>query len=593
MLRLLVVFGGAILLWSAAAAPAWAQPAEFSPWPSTSFMRGTGFYLSPWKILAVWLIFLAWVRSTDWVSQDSQALGLRWTMWVPVVFFSFFVALLLFWIIPIFFVGVTLLLLAYVGPFATYATYRNKQVKASTDKVFTGRHLRRWFALKMNAIGIKMAGAEIDPRELGPDVKYTPMGAESERDDNVNLLTARQSPGFVPSLELVDDAISQRATHAMLDYTQKGVSVRYQVDGVWHDRSAIEREVGDPILEVFKGLAALKIADRRSRQSGEFGIAVGRQKFSCRMTSQGTQTGERAVLQFETKDVPFNSLDELGMRQKMQERLAEILQERTGLFVFSSLPAGGLTTTIDQVVMSLDRFVRHFSEVNDADKPHRDLENVQTKSFSSLAEETAATMLPELIREYPDVIIVRDVADLETLSILCEQAGQQQESLQRLVMTSTRAKEAVEALLRLMMLKIPPAEFAAVVTGVLNTRLIRKLCEECKEGYPPPAEVLKQLGLPAGRIEALYRPPTAPINPKKPDEVCPACNGIGYQGRTAIFELLVVDDAIRKVLTTAPKLDNLRTVARKGKQRGLREEGALLVARGVTSIQELSRVLKQ
>jgi type II secretory ATPase GspE/PulE/Tfp pilus assembly ATPase PilB-like protein len=161
------------------------------------------------------------------------------------------------------------------------------------------------------------------------------------------------------------------------------------------------------------------------------------------------------------------------------------------------------------------------------------------------------------------------------------------------VVTSTRAKEAVEALLRIMMLKIPPADFAAVVTGVLNVRLVRKLCEKCKEGYPPPAEVLKQLGLPAGRIEALYRPPTQPIDPKHPEVVCDVCNGLGYYGRTAIFELLVVDDNIRQVLTKAPKLENLRAMAKKLKHRGLQEEGVLLVARGVTSIQELLRVLKQ
>jgi type II secretory ATPase GspE/PulE/Tfp pilus assembly ATPase PilB-like protein len=119
------------------------------------------------------------------------------------------------------------------------------------------------------------------------------------------------------------------------------------------------------------------------------------------------------------------------------------------------------------------------------------------------------------------------------------------------------------------------------------------LCEKCKEAYPPPPEVLKQLGLPPGTIEALYRTPTVPIDPKHPDVVCDLCNGIGYYGRTAIFELLVVDDTIRQVLTTAPKLENLRAAARKMKHRGLQEEGVLLVARGVTSIQELLRVLKQ
>src|SRR5262249_31805424 len=144
-----------------------------------------------------------------------------------------------------------------------------------------------------------------------------------------------------------------------------------------------------------------------------------------------------------------------------------------------------------------------------------------------------------------------------------------------------------------LVLKIPPADLAGAVTGVLNVRLVRKLCEKCREAYPPPPEGLKQLGLPAGRVESLYRTPTQPIDPKKPEVVCDQCLGIGYLGRTGIFELLTVDDDLRQVLTTVPKMENLRAVARKSKHRSLQEEGVLLVARGTTSLQELLRVLKQ
>ncbi|REK12715.1 MAG: hypothetical protein DWQ37_10820 [Planctomycetota bacterium] len=586
MLRALFVCTAVAVVWAADAQAVFAAEAEL--WPSTGpFYRDTGYYLSPWKILASWLVFLCWVRTTDWVSQDTQDLKLRWKMWNAIVFFTFFVALLLFWIIPVFFVGFPVLLLAYAVPLGVYINYRNKQVKSTYDKVLSGKHTRRWFARKMNAIGIKMEGADIDPRDLGPQITYRPMGAASERDDNVNLLTVRQHPAYMPSRELLDDAVNQRATHVMLDYTSQGVGVRYQVDGVWHDRSSLERADGDPVLEVYKTLAALKPKDRRSRQSGKFGVDAGKEKLTCKIASQGTQNGERVVLQLEQDKVPKLSLDDIGMRTKTQERLAELISQ-PGLIVFSSMPGGGLTTTIDQVLSNTDRFTRSFSEVIDSDKPHHDIENVAPAKYSSAAGQTPASILPKLIREYPDVIVLRDVADLETLSILCDQPGED-----RTVITSTRAKEAVEALLRIMMLKIPPAEFAQAVTAVVNVRLVRKLCEKCREAYPPPAKVLQQMGLPAGRIEALYRPPTEPIDPKHPEVVCDACNGVGYVGRTGIFELLVVDDLMRKMLTTAPKLDKLRAAARKSKHRSLQDEGVLLVARGVTSLQELLRVLKQ
>jgi len=126
--------------------------------------------------------------------------------------------------------------------------------------------------------------------------------------------------------------------------------------------------------------------------------------------------------------------------------------------------------------------------------------------------------------------------------------------------------------------------------AVVNQRLIRKLCEFCKEAYAPPAQVLQQLGIPEGKIQAFYRPrqPTEE-NP----EICPECGGIGYVGRTAIFELLVVDQAVRKALATSPKLDLVRQAAGKDGLRTFQEEGLVLVAKGVTSLPELIRVVKQ
>ena len=587
MLRLLVVFAGAMLICALDAQGSWAADAN-SSWPAgIPFSRGTGFYMSPWKMLGSWMLFLLWVGTTDWVSRDAQGLKLRWALWNSIVFGSFFLGMFLLWSISLFAVGMILLLIAYAAPLATYIVLRDKQVASSYDKILSRKHFRRWVAQRLNAIGIKMAGAEIDPRDLGPDVKFTPLGGATERDNSANLLIARQSPGYLPARQLIDDAVIQRATHIMLDYSPETVGVRYQIDGIWQDRLPADRVNGDFLLEVLKGVAALKIADRRSRQSGKFGAEVSKQKLICKITSQGTKTGERVLIQLDTVKHLFKSLDDIGMRTKMQEQVAELLQQN-GLIVFSSLPVGGLTTTIDTVLSSADRFMRNFVEVLDVDKPGREIENVHVTTYSSAAGETPATVLPALIRTYPDVIVVRDVAELETLSILCEQPGEQ-----RLVITSTRAKEAVEALLRILLLKIPPAEFAAAVIAVLNVRLVRKLCEKCKEGYPPPPQVLKQLGLPAGRVEALYRPPTEPIDPKHPDVVCDQCQGVGYFGRTGIFELLFVDDDLRQLLVSSPKLETLRATARKAKHRSLQEEGVLLVARGVTSIQELLRVLKQ
>ena len=127
---------------------------------------------------------------------------------------------------------------------------------------------------------------------------------------------------------------------------------------------------------------------------------------------------------------------------------------------------------------------------------------------------------------------------------------------------------------------------------MVNQRLIRKLCESCKEAYAPTPHVLQQLGIPEGRVQAFYRPfqPNPQEPPRSPAR---SCGGIGYLGRTAIFELMIVGDAVRKVLATHPKPEALRQAARKEGMKSLQEEGVLLVAKGVTSLPELMRVLKQ
>ncbi len=585
MLRWLFVVAGAVAVLTVDDSVAWADE-DATAWPALSFSRGNGAYFSPWKILGCWVLFLLWVRTTDWINQDAQQLKLKYVMWNPIAFFSFLVALVLFWLLPSFIVGIVLMTVAWAVPLGFYVRYRNNAVQAY-EKVLTPAHIRQWLGKRLSVIGIKLEGSDVDPRDMGPDVKLTPLGGADETADKVNLLTARQSPGWMPTRELLDDALRQRATHVMLDYSAEATNIRYQIDGAWLDRAPVERAIGDPMLEVLKGLSGLNVKERRKRQEGVLGVEAEKKKLSCSIASQGTQTGERALLHFTSKKAEFISLDELGMRPKMQEQLDALL-DANGVIVFSAIPGGGLSTTMDLVITHADRFVRSFVTVADESSQEREIENVPVTTYSGAAGETPATVLPRLIRTYPDVVIVRDVPDLETLTTLCEQVERD-----RMVMISVRAREAVEALLRVLMLKIPPADFAAVVTGVLNVRLVRKLCETCKEAYPPPPQVLKQLGLPAGRIENLYRPPSGPIDPKHPEVVCEQCNGIGYYGRTGIFELLVVDDNLRQVLAATPKLDALRLAARKAKHRTLQDEGVLLVARGITSIQELARVLKQ
>ena len=213
----------------------------------------------------------------------------------------------------------------------------------------------------------------------------------------------------------------------------------------------------------------------------------------------------------------------------------------------------------------------------------REIENVALHTYDSKKDEMPSTLLPSLVRTYPNVYIVRELSDREAAKILLREVEDN-----RLLITTVAALEAPEALLRILQKKVPHKDFANLVTAVLCTRLIRKLCEACKVGYEPTPDLLKKLGIPAGKVQQLYRVP----KPDELDKPCPNCSNVGYVGRTGLYELLIVNDKVREVLIKQPKIDLLRKAARLAGMRTFQEEAILLVAKGVTSIQEAQRVLQ-
>ncbi len=197
----------------------------------------------------------------------------------------------------------------------------------------------------------------------------------------------------------------------------------------------------------------------------------------------------------------------------------------------------------------------------------------------------------------PDVLVVPELTNAETVEILCEQVN----NVEKLAITKVNAKNAIEALLKVFAYKGPAAELAKAMTAVLNVRLIRRLCDQCKQPFQPPPQLLQKLGIPAGRVQVLYQEYKPPPPEELVDEkgnpivipVCQKCGGLKYCGRIGLFELLVINDQIRATLTDSPNPEAIKRVAKSAGHRSIQEEGILQVAQGVTSINELQRVLKQ
>lgn len=542
--------------------------------------RGQGHYLSWIKVLACWIAFLMWVYTTDWVSRDCLEVRLNYLRWNPVVFGVFLGAFVLVWWIPWFWLSFPLLVIALIAPLTTYIIYRNSQVM-NNERVLTPEHIRFWLSINLGKIGVKIESQRVDPHLKGAPVQLEAVGGEDERADRANTLMARQSEGLLQAREVLHDALSNRASALILDYAQQAVGLRFMIDGVWHEREALERDYADPALEALKILCGLNVQDRQGQQQGTFIAEYQSINYDGTLASQGTKTGERVLLQWVDKKIRFDTLDELGMRDKMQEEVKELINLPQGFVLLSAMPTAGLRTTADVIIHHTDRFTREFMAVEEESNRYEEIENCPVMTYNAAEGQSPAAIFPKVFRFAPDAIICRDLVDGQSVDMLCEESTED-----RLVISTIRAKDSAEALLRVLALDANPQQFAETISAVTSQRLIRKLCEACKEAYAPTPQVLTQLGIPEGRVQAFYRPP------QQPEEVCEECGGIGYVGRTAVFELLKVGDMVRKVLPTGPKLDALRQAARKDGMRSLQEEGILLVAKGVTSLPELMRVLK-
>lgn len=541
--------------------------------------RGTGHYFAWWKLLLLWLLYLLWVKTTDWINKDTQILKLNHALWNPVNFFPFLAVFLIIAMSLPFPIGYAALLLSWIVPLGAYIFHRNSMVEEH-DKVLTLSHFRHLLATGGRSMGMDIKTEKAAAHEKGAPVDFTAISAETESKNQANMILARQSEGYVAAKNLVADAIDQRGEKIMLDTDAEQVTVRYNIDGVWHEADPIERETGDLIVEAFKHLSNADPAQRRERQAGEFAIKYKNDKCRGHLVSQGTKTGERTIIDLVRDDIQFEDLNEAGMRGKLQEQLKAELAKTSGIMIFSSVPGGGLSTTVALAGKMADRYMRDFTSFQNEAKPEPVAENISIEPYND--KTSVAEQLQTLFRKDPDVIIVHDLSNQEILELTCKYAAKD-----KLVLATVRAKEAVEALLRVLLLKVPANTVAPLLNAVVNQRLIRKLCEECKEEYVPSPALLKKLGIPQGRVDKLYQPPTDEDLP-----VCKACSGLGYYGRTSIYELLVVDDSVRKALMKQPKLEVLRQVAKQAGNRSLQDEGVLLVAQGITSLAELSRALK-
>ncbi|QEG25268.1 ATPase, T2SS/T4P/T4SS family [Mariniblastus fucicola] len=432
---------------------------------------------------------------------------------------------------------------------------------------------------------------EQDHQKAAP-VVFTPAGDTPEdRKETVEMV--KDSPGYPPATNVIAEAIHKDADLTVLDFTPQQVNLRFRIDGLWHPGQPMDRQTGDYMLAVLKQLAGLDFRDRRNRQSGKFETEYQRKKQKFKIVSQGNKTGERVGLYLSYKKPPLDNLTDLGIRKSLIPQIKELMQmDSKGMFLVSAIPGEGYTSAWRAALDSCDRLVKDFFVLEDVNSQEPEVINVFPETFDRAKGETVMTPMPQLLLREPDVLAVPDLTDGPLVDQLVNTS-----SLHDIpIYLRNPGKNAIDGLLRLLALNPKRHELLQLLSGVLCMRLVRKLCEDCRVAYQPHPKLIQKLGLPQGRIEQLYRPfvfqPGMVDEEQNEIEPCTTCCGIGYKGRTGIFELLKINDQIRESATKNPQFNALVAIAKANGHITLQQEAAIVIAQGITSVEELQRMLQ-
>ncbi len=381
-----------------------------------------------------------------------------------------------------------------------------------------------------------------------------------------------------PIVKLVNrilaDAVRLRASDIHVETQRTGLRVRYRVDGMLRDVMSAPRRVSSSVISRLKIMSGLDIAERRVPQDGRARIAVDGAAIDCRVSSLPALHGEKIVIRLLARGDDVPPLASLGFEPEQLAVFRSALSVPQGLVLITGPTGSGKTNTL-------------YSAINETLDPRKNIVTledpveVQLPGITQVGVNVRAGMtfhagLRSILRQDPDVVLVGEVRDTETaeLALKASLTG-------HLVLTTLHTNSAVAALTRLVDMGAEPFLVASSLTAAVAQRLVRRVCDECAEGYIPDDATLALLGLALDDIlDATPRRGTG----------CPDCGGTGYRGRTAVYEVLEVDATMRAVLLRDPSEHSIGSQARAAGMSTLRASAVLKARRGETTFEEVVRV---
>ena len=399
--------------------------------------------------------------------------------------------------------------------------------------------------------------------------------ADAEAIDSYDLLEAKEENPIIRMVNaILLEAIQQGASDIHFEPTEEGLSIRYRIDGVLHQRHNPPRGLEAQLSTRIKVMAKMDIAEHRLPQDGRIKLHHGGREIDFRVSTLPIVHGERVVLRILDKGNVVLGLDHIGMDEKTLRGMQKLIQMPEGIVLVTGPTGSGKTTTLYSAISEINASDMNIMTIEDP--VEYKLKGISQMNVNPKIELDFAKGLRHILRQDPDVIMIGEIRDRETAEIAI------QASLTgHLVLSTLHTNDAPSALTRLSDMGIEPYLLASSILGVLAQRLVRRICPHCKTSYAPSNEELAEINVKQEQGIQFYR-----------GAGCDRCFHSGYKGRLGLYELMPVTSRIKAQVLKSQDSEELRKVALEQEMVSLFSRGVELVLSGETTAEEILRVTR-
>jgi type II secretory ATPase GspE/PulE/Tfp pilus assembly ATPase PilB-like protein len=528
-----------------------------------------GGYISIIKLIGYLILFFGWLPLVGWIHYDAKTVETNDVFWTGIILGAGAAGAIIWLLVPIFLVGMLFYLIAVGAISLAYVKHRNTRV-LDFDKVLTIDHIKNLLVSKEKKLEALKSFTFVtsNKNEIPVPEPRTP-----------------DFFGYKITYEILSDAIWRRASSIVFSPTAQDYQVAYNVDGTSFKQPSIARDQMQYFIRFVKELAGLDTKEKRKPQKGNFKIRKKKDDIPWEVTTAGSTAGEQIRLKPITQE-GMARLTEIGLMPEQEALLKQFSGIKQGIFIISGPRKNGITTSLYALLRNHDAFINSINTLER--QPTAQMPNITQNTFSltDTGTTTFANKLQTVVRMGPDILGVSDCEDAESAQVACAAARDG-----KLVYITIKADSVIQALGKWLKYVGNKSVAADTLLGISNQRLLRILCEECKQAYAPDKDLFKKFNITAEKTKVLYRTGKVQYDKHGKPSTCEHCQGTGYFGRTAVYEIITLNDDLRKVIKISKSLPEIGTQFRRAKMLYLQEQTLRKVIAGKIAINEMIRVL--